>query len=70
MKGASIVTRAVGARSVSGTCRKNGFTLIEVLVALFVLGVATTIVVGLFGRSVALSKHNRSRSVATGGQAT
>ena len=48
-----------------GSRRANaGFTLIEVLVALAVLGVATTIIVGLYASSVSLGQRDRSRRAA------
>lgn len=42
-----------------------GFTLIEVLVALAVVGTAATIFISLFGSSLVLSRLNRSRVVAS-----
>jgi len=45
-------------------CTRRGFTLIEILVALAVVATAATILVSLFGSSLALSRSNRSQLVA------
>jgi len=48
-----------------GRKRANaGFTLIEILVALAVLGVATSLIVSLYARSVSLGQQDRSRRAA------
>jgi len=43
----------------------NGFTLLEVLVAIVVMGVGITVFVSLFGSSLALAQSNRYQNVAT-----
>lgn len=41
--------------------RDDGFTLLEVLVALTVLGVALTVLFGIFGQSLSRSRETQSR---------
>lgn len=49
----------------SGTKRRaRGFTLIEIIIALAVLSVATSIFISLMGRGVALGAHSRNRVAA------
>lgn len=49
----------------SGRCRdRGGFTLLEVLTALVVAGVATTLFIQLYLASVDLAKNNRAERVA------
>ena len=55
-------TRLPGA--VYRSTRQQGFTFIEILAALAVISIATTIVITLFTASVTLAKSNRSRAVA------
>lgn len=45
---------------------RAGFTLIELIVALFVIGVATTIFMHLYATSMDLGKLSRNRTVAVG----
>lgn len=47
-----------------GTCEAAGFTLIEILTALVVIGVATSIFLSLYTASMSLSKLNRAQRVA------
>ena len=42
----------------------RGFTLVEVVIALAVLTVATTILISMLGRGVALGEHSRHRTAA------
>jgi general secretion pathway protein I len=41
--------------------RERGFTLLEVLVALTILGVALTVLFGIFGHSLSRSRETQSR---------
>ena len=45
-------------------CKRRGFTLVEILVALAVVATGATILVSLFGSSLTLSRSNRSQLVA------
>ena len=45
-------------------CSRAGFTLIELIVALFVISVATTIFMHLYATSIDLGKLSRNRTVA------
>lgn len=45
---------------------RAGFTLIELIVSLFVIGVATTIFMHLYAASIDLGKLSRNRSIAVG----
>ncbi len=47
-------------------CCRNGFTLIEVIAALGVLAVATSIIISLFLSSLKLSESSRAERVAAG----
>ncbi|NIA12611.1 MAG: prepilin-type N-terminal cleavage/methylation domain-containing protein [Nitrospiraceae bacterium] len=49
----------------SRNTRPNGFTLIEILVAVAVLGIGATIFISLFSASQDLAETSRSRTVAT-----
>ena len=49
----------------SRSTRRGGFTLIEILVAVAVLGVGATIFISLFSSSQDLAETSRSRTVAT-----
>lgn len=49
-----------------GRRRAAGFTLIEVLVALVVMSVATYVILSLFSTSVSLGREDRSRRAAYG----
>jgi prepilin-type N-terminal cleavage/methylation domain-containing protein len=54
-------------RGSSGFNRKQqagGFTLIEILVALAIVGVATYIIISLFSSAFSLAQNNRARRVA------
>lgn len=51
-------------RKRGGGSRATGFTLIEILVALAVLSVATTVIMSLFSSSVSLGQRDRSRRAA------
>ncbi len=42
----------------------RGFTLVEMIVALAVLSIATTILISVLGRGVALGEHSRHRTAA------
>ncbi len=44
--------------------REHGFTLLEVLVALTILGVALTLLFGIFGHSLARARETQSRMEA------
>jgi prepilin-type N-terminal cleavage/methylation domain-containing protein len=44
---------------------RGGFTLIEILTALLVMGVATTIFINLYSASVTLAETNRGQRLAT-----
>jgi len=43
---------------------RAGFTLVEVVVALAVLSIATTVLISMLGRGVALGDHSRHRTAA------
>jgi prepilin-type N-terminal cleavage/methylation domain-containing protein len=51
-------------RSGGGKQGNAGFTLIEILVALAVMGVATTLIISLYANSVSLGQLDRSRRAA------
>lgn len=42
----------------------RGFTLVEVIIALGVLSIATAVLISMLGRGVALGDHSRHRTVA------
>ncbi|HPC15746.1 MAG TPA: type II secretion system protein [Candidatus Hydrogenedentes bacterium] len=46
------------------TSRTRGFTLLEILVAIVVMGTGITVFVSLFGSSLALAQSNRLQTVA------
>jgi prepilin-type N-terminal cleavage/methylation domain-containing protein len=47
-----------------GAICRAGFTLVEIVVALAVLSIATTILISMLGRGIALGDHSRYRTVA------
>ena len=46
-------------------CRRSGFTILEVLIALFVIGTATTVFVGLYTSSMSLARSSTQYSIAS-----